>query len=501
MPDTLNPSSEKLDSQIKTAHELIDNRRDEITEFLRDLIKFRSVRGDAKNDMPFGAEVQRAFDYMLDKGERDDFDTVNIDNYGGHIEWQGAEFDESGEMISLASETLGIPVHLDVVPTGDGWSHDPFAAEIIDGKIYGRGTTDDKGAVCAVYSAMKALKDSGFAPAKNVRLILGLDEETDWSGMVKYLEKVPAPDFGFSPDADFPVINGEKGILGFDIAKKLTGTRDKGIIIRSIEGGTADNSVPDKARAIIMDEVRAAKKDTYEPVKAKLAEWREETGYKINGKGVGKAFEIIAYGKAAHAAHPEQGVNAISVLLAFLGELGVVNDSVGEFIEFYNEYIGFETTGKSLGVACSDEASGNLTLNVGLISMNSEAVVIEVNARLPVTKTDAEIYAAMLPTLDARNLGLVKKYFKAPIYFPPDAPFIKKLMDIYRANTGDTEHAPIVIGGGTYARAIPNAVAFGPRFPDEADLMHQKDEYITIESLMKITHIYADAIIALANKN
>jgi succinyl-diaminopimelate desuccinylase len=481
-------------------HALLDERTDEVVELLRSLIKFQSVNAPPQGDFPFGAEVQRAFDYMLDAARGDGFDTANVDNYGGHIEWQGAEFDESGEMIALASETLGIPVHLDVVPAGGGWFSDPFGAELIDGKIYGRGTTDNKGSVAAVYCAMKALRDEGFAPAKNIRLLLGLDEETGWSGMAKYLEKIPAPDFGFSPDAEFPVINGEKGILDFGIAKKLEKTREKGIIIRSVEGGVASNSVPDKARAIIMDDAHKGKKDVYEPVRKKLAEWRDSTGRKINGKGVGKAFEITAHGVAAHGSRPEDGLNAISVLFAFLGELGIVNDSVGEFIEFYNELVGFELDGAKLGIACSDEPSGGLTVNVGLVQMDAEAVIVDVNVRYPVTKTDDEIYAALLPTLDARNLGLIKKDHKAPIYFPPDAPLITKLMEVYRRNTGDTEHGPLVVGGGTYARAVPNCVAFGPLFPGEPDIMHQKDEHVTVESLVKSAHIYADAIIALASR-
>ncbi|MDR2610334.1 MAG: Sapep family Mn(2+)-dependent dipeptidase, partial [Clostridiales Family XIII bacterium] len=246
--------TETSETKRAAVHALIDERADELIELLRELIRFPSVNAAPKENMPFGVEVQRAFDYMLGRARADGFETVNVDNYGGHIDWQGAEYDEAGEMIALASETLGIPVHLDVVPAGNGWSVDPFAAELIGNKMYGRGTTDNKGAVVAVYCAMKALRDAGFMPEKNIRLLLGLDEETGWSGMVKYLEKVPAPDLGFSPDGDFPVINGEKGILDFGIAKKLEKTRDKGIIIRSIEGGVASNSVPDKARAIIMDE-------------------------------------------------------------------------------------------------------------------------------------------------------------------------------------------------------------------------------------------------------
>ncbi|MDR1067682.1 MAG: Sapep family Mn(2+)-dependent dipeptidase, partial [Clostridiales Family XIII bacterium] len=418
-----------------SAHRLIDERRDEIVAMLRDLIRFASVKGDARDGAPFGEEVQRVYEYMMNKAQDDEFDTVDVDHYGGHIEWPGAELDDTGEMVAAAAETLGIPVHLDVVPAADGWSRDPFGAEIVDGVMYGRGTTDNKGAVAATYAAMKALKDAGFVPAKNVRLMIGLDEETGWSGMEKYLEKIPAPDFGFSPDADFPIINGEKGILDFSIAKKLTTTREKGIIIRSVEGGVAPNSVPDKARAIIMDETGDAKKGPYASVKEKLDEWREKTGHKINGKGVGKAFEITAHGRAAHGARPADGLNAVSVLLAFLGELGVANDSVGEFIDFYNEHIGFDLTGTKLGIACCDEPSGALTLNVGLISMDAEAVIIDVNVRYPVTMTDEEVYAALLPVIDAKNLGLVKKDNKAPIYFPEDAPLITKLMDVYRRHT------------------------------------------------------------------
>ena len=184
--------------------EILNGYRDEVAGMLRELVSFKSVNAEPVGEWPFGEDVEKAFKYMLAKAEQDGFDTFNANGYGGHIEWPGAFMDERGEAIGAAQSTLGVTVHLDVVPPGEGWTRDPWGGEISDGRLYGRGTTDNKGAVAAVYFAMKALKESGYVPAKNVRLIIGLDEETGWSGMDKYLEQAPPPDFGFSPDAEFP---------------------------------------------------------------------------------------------------------------------------------------------------------------------------------------------------------------------------------------------------------------------------------------------------------
>ena len=475
--------------------EIIDSYKNDIVAMLEELVSFKSVKGDASEGAPFGHDVQSIFEYMLEKGRLEGFDVLNVDNYGGHIEWLGVETDETGEVIATADETLGIPVHLDVVPEGSDWTYEPFTAEIIDGKMYGRGTTDNKNSVVAIFFALKALKESGFIPSKNIRIILGLDEETGWKGMKKYLEKVTPPDFGFVPDADFPAINGEKGIIEFELAKKLAKTNEKGITIRKIEGGNAPNMVPDYARAVIMDQVN----DDFDAVKDAIADFRSRRGYKINGKGVGKAFEIITHGLSAHGSMPETGLNAISIMMLFLSELKIANESLKEFIDFYNEKIGFDTDGAGLGIALSDEPSGNLSLNIGLVDMDGEAIILTCDARYPVTMTEDNVYDALAPILPTYNLGIVKKNSKPSIYMPVDGEFISTLMDVYKENTGDSSSTPIVIGGGTYARAIPNAVAFGPRFPGSPDLMHQKDEYVKIDDLIKAACIYADAIYRLTS--
>jgi succinyl-diaminopimelate desuccinylase len=370
---------------------------------------------------------------------------------------------------------------------------------------------------------MKALKASGFTPAKNVRLIIGLDEETGWSGMDEYLKRTAPPDFGFSPDADFPVINGEMGMMVFEIAKKLEPAQGKGLHLRSMKGGTAPNMVPDSCRAVLVfddgepasakargsggkfskskgkakgkvtkaDAERAA---AFERVRLAAEAFRLRTGHSVNCRGAGKALEVSAQGVSAHGAHPEKGLNAISVLTEFLSELSLVNESAQAFLDFYRIHIDYELDGRHLGIAMADEPSGPLIVNIGMIDMGPEAAILTVNVRCPVTKTEDEVYDALRPVLDKSGLGVVKVSGMAPLYFPPDDPFIQTLMTVYQKHTGDMQHAPLVIGGGTYARAIPNAVAFGPRFPEDEDIMHQKDEYVKIDSLLRAAHIYADAI-------
>ena len=488
---------------------------------LRELVSFRSVNTGPDGDMPFGAEVDKAYRRLLETAKSDGFDVFDADGYGGHIEWPGAITGERGEIVAAADETLGIPVHLDVVPAGDGWEYDPWGGEIEGGRMYGRGTLDNKGAVAAVYYAMKALKLSGYVPAKNIRMIIGLDEESGWTGMDKYFEKAPAPDFGFTPDANFPVINGEKGLMIFDIAKKLEPGREYGLFLRGVQGGNAPNMVPDGCRAILVYEdekdvkdrkakknkAKAPKKDTgardkaFAHVREAAREFRERTGRKLTCKGAGNALEISSQGVSAHGSIPHKGLNAISIMMDFLSGLPLANESARDFVDFYHTKIGYETKGESLGIAMRDEQSGSLVVNAGMIDLSREAAILTVNVRHPVTKNEDDIYGALRPALDANGLGVVKVMYLAPLYFEPDDPYIKTLMDVYEQNTGDTDSKPIVFGGGTYARSIPNAVAYGPVFPGEEEVMHEKNEYVKIESLMKASHIYADAILRLTSSS
>ena len=495
--------------KLRTA---IDANWDDQMETLKEIIAIRSVDEGPQTmkretgvdsegnpvyetlEVPFGEGVQKVFEYALRKGEELGFDAVNVDNYGGHLEMPGYLFDEQGEMTGTAEEVMGIVGHLDVVPEGDDWSGDPYTLREEDGRLYGRGTSDDKGPVVAAMYAMKAIQDAGFTPHANVRCIFGLDEETNWSGMIYYLQHEKQPDFGFTPDGDFPVIHGEKGVTTFELVKKFSAGNGEGLQLTQLSGGNAANMVADSARAVLM----AGDKRDYDFIR-NMATTRKASGdMDISTRIMGKSLEVSVKGVSAHGATPEKGVNAISQLMEFLGGLNFGNDDVNEFIAFYNECIGYDLKGERLGICFSDEVSGDMVVNVGVLAGDKKSATITLCCRCPISCTGEQFYDGVASVTDKYDIGIVKGAYQDPLYLPKDHPMIQTMMDIYREHTGDMESEPLLIGGATYARAFNNIVAFGALFPGREDRMHQADEYFLEEDFKKMTIIFADTIYRLA---
>lgn len=460
----------------------IESYREDMIQSLQELIRIRSVEGEPRENMPFGEGPYQALNYMLNLAKSMGFQTLNVDNYAGHIDLGSGE------------ETVGILVHVDVVPEGEGWTYPPYGGEIHDGKIYGRGAIDDKGPAIAVLYAMKAIQESGLSISKKVRMILGTNEETNWEDIPYYLKRVKKPDLAFVPDADFPVIHGEKGILVLDLKKKLNQPSKGNLVLEKIQGGNAPNMVPDACTAVLLVEGNIR-----QDVENILRNFVKETGWDLSLKDIGSGKVVISSkGKSAHGSTPEKGINAISQLMKFLGELPFEDCGVGEFIRIYNRHIGMEYYGESIGCGFEDEISGKLIFNVGMIYVDEKEAAVTVNIRYPITISSQEVYPGMHQSLKDTGIEIIEQEDMKPIYIPEDHELIQKLMQVYREKTGDMKSKPIVIGGGTYARAIENAVAFGPLFPGQPGVEHQKDEYISIDSLLQCAKIYAEAIYQLA---
>lgn len=471
--------------------EFLKKNKDDMIFALQKVVRCSSEEGEPfvapdGQTYPFGQGVQDALETVLEMGREMGFAVKNVDNYGGHIDFPG-----SGDKI------MGILGHLDVVPAGDGWQHEPYGGEIEEGRLYGRGTSDDKGPVIACLFAMKALKEAGYQPKATIRLILGLDEETHWKGMEYYFARERKPDWGFTPDADFPLINGEKGMLVFDLAKKFARTSGEGLVLRSLSGGIAPNSVPDSCRAVL-NASGPQQGEIYEEIRAKAAAYKEESGHALKIRGMGKSLELISAGKASHGAKPEDGLNAISVMMDFLGRLSFVNEDVNDFISFYNRHLGFCLNGEAAGIGFCDEKSGRLVLNVGMAEIGPEAGKLVINIRYPVSNVAEDIYAGLKPVLDRYEIGLIKREEKPTVYIDVNDPLVQTLLSIYREHSGDYESQPQVIGGGTYAKAAPHIIAYGGMFPGDEDRMHQRDEYIDLKRYEQMAAIYADAIYKLS---
>lgn len=465
----------------------VDNYKENIIESLQELVKIKSVETQAKEGRPFGEGVDESLKKFLELAENLGLKTKYVDGYAGHVE------------IGKGEDILGILCHLDVVPEGTGWTYPPYEAEIHDNKMYGRGTIDDKGPAIASLYALKAIKDSGINLNKRVRLILGTDEESGWEGLEYYFKKETKPEMAFSPDAQYPVIHAEKGILIFDLNYEFESYKENYLDqenykyeVLSLKGGNAPNMVPDNCEILI-------KTDKGKSLEKKLNSFKNNTDYdiKLNKEGKNK-YKLISKGVSAHGSMPKKGKNAISRLLAFLDELDKLN--IEKFIEFYNNKIGLDYYGERIGCNLKDEVSGNLIFNVGQINFSGNLIKTTVNIRYPVTKNKDIVLEGIKNEIDQYDVSLDMKNHQEPLYVPKDDTLVQNLMDVYRKVTGDTDSEPIAIGGGTYARAVPKGVAFGALFPGEEELAHQKDEYIDIENLHKNALIIASAIKSLTTE-
>lgn len=412
----------------------------EMIEALQKLVSFQSIAKEEGPEYPYGKEVCGAKEYVLELAKSFGMRAEDVPGKYAYIE------------IGEGPRLIGILSHLDVVPAGDGWTQDPFGGEIVDGKIYGRGTTDDKGPTIAVLYAMKALKEKTTLSAR-IRLILGQTEENgEWRDIEAYTDAEEIPECGFTPDGDFPAIQNELGAMVFRVRMPQSGFLQG-------EGGTAPNMVP--ARARVKTEF-----GTYE-----------------------------GSGKACHGCAPWLGLNGISELMEKVHQAEPEN----RFLRMYADLIGKTIYGEKLGIAAEDE-SGKLTLNVGLFEVQDETATLMVDIRYPAKKNPDEISGSLVRQFSSYGASCECVYHVRPLYTPSDSPVLGALLSAYREVTGD-DSRPISIGGGTYAKAMPNMVAFGPNFPGHENREHMEDEYILVEDFLKLEEIYERALAYLLDSS
>lgn len=459
--------------------------RNEMISDLCELINIRSVQGEAVPGCPYGANVNRALRYVLELGTKMGFHAVSVDGYAGYIEYRNRRQDEY----------VGVLAHVDVVPAGDHWKTSPFKAIVKEEAVYGRGAIDDKGPLMASLYVLKAVKDNGCDLKKNIRIIIGTNEENEWSDIAYYLKRENAPVAAFTPDGLFPVIYGEKGILDFDLIIE-EGSGFPANMIKTLKGGTARNSVPDFCEIEL-----CPRGDRRENLYRKLKTYCDQYSDRYEVREYGSNLVIKSFGISAHSATPEEGRNAITQMMKMLEE--VCKESAMSLPVWANQLIdviGLDYYGERLGCRCNDKLSGSLTMNLGKAEIHEGRGTIEFNIRYPITA----VYANIKKNIEKSLVGSVFQYREVdhlkPICIEKDSDLISRLWNIYCTHTGDAKHEPIVVGGGTYARTMPNTVAFGPVYPEQKEVAHQANEYISIKHLESLFEIYYDAIVMLAQQ-
>ena len=447
---------------------MVNGYRADLLEKLGALVAINSEEGTPATDAPFGEGPKQALVSALAMMEKDGFKTVNLDNYAG--------YGEMGE----GKEVIGIVGHLDVVPAKkeDGWDTDPYTMVEKDGTVYGRGVADDKGAVVASMIAMKVIRDMGIPLNKRIRLIMGTNEESGSECLKYYVEHEGSCDLGFTPDGEFPGVFGEKGMAGGVYRSRKTG-------IRAIEGGTARNVVCAKC-TVTVDKCSFSRK--------KLEDWFNNVPIDFEIDDTDAGTVITVYGVAAHASLPHLGTNAISYLFAGLQQAGYQDP----FVNFYCSHFGLATDGSGCGAACSDEY-GALTWNNGVIGMKDGVIEGSIDIRFPVTMNAKQVVKLMSEHLEDEGGEIEITGTTEPLFFPPDSPLVKSLVEAYREVTGDMDAQPMTMGGGTYAKGINNTIAFGCAFPDRDYRIHNTNEFVDIDELLLQAEIYVSAIIKLLN--
>ena len=456
----------------------VEQRKEDLLADLFSLLEINSERDDSKadKDHPFGPGPVKALKKFLEIAERDGYETKNVDNYAGHFTFGDGD------------EELGIFAHMDVVPAGSGWNTDPYKPEIIDGRLYARGSSDDKGPTMACYYGLKIIKDLGLPTSKRVRFVIGTDEESGWKDMEYYFAHVglPEPDFGFSPDAEFPIINGEKG----NITEYLhfSGENRGTARLHSFTGGLRENMVPESATAVLSGQVPE--------LVDMLDEFAKEHDLRFTYEELANGqISVTIIGKSAHGASPQSGINGATYLAKFLTQFDFEGPAK-DYLDVAGNILLNDHDGTNLNIAYVDEKMGSLSMNAGVFRFDEDSTdnTIALNIRYPKGTSPEEIQT-VLAQLPVTKVTL-SEHGHTPHYVPMEDPLVQTLLSVYEKQTGLKGHEQ-VIGGGTFGRLLKRGVAYGAMFPDYIDTMHQANEFIDVEDLFRAAAIYAEAIYEL----
>lgn len=431
----------------------------DIVKSTADILKFDSSLKPAQEGYPFGKEAADCLQFFLTLAQEMGFETHNYDNY-------------VGEVIYGEGEEFAILAHLDVVPAGNGWKYPPFGAVINDDpsdggvegmKIWGRGALDDKTPAIVCLYALKALKDEGINPSRKFKLIVGCNEEAGWKCIEHYNEVAQMPEEGFTPDADFPVIYAEKGILHFTMNFPINDPP-----MSALNAGERVNMVCDLATAVLTRKASEHLVYYENPVE----------GTHLSYDNTPNILRVT--GKSAHGSTPDKGANALEAMLAFLS----FNEDCKKAYEvLFND---------ATGLKALEDETGRLTISPDVAVYKDGVLKITTDIRFPATLP----LSAVTEKLDSVGVEYVIDNYQAPLYNDPNGKLISTLVQVYNEVTGKNEK-PIAIGGGTYARALKCGCAFGPELQDEEATIHQANEYVTFKRIELMSEVYYKAIKAV----
>lgn len=440
--------------------------KEELIESIRRLVSINSIEGEAKEDAPFGEEPKRALEEALKISEELGFEIKNIDNAIGYAELSQGE--------NCSDDYIGVIGHVDIVPVGEGWSSNPLDVTVKNEKIYGRGVLDNKGPIIAALYGTKIIKDLNIPLSKKIRIIFGTNEETGFKDIPYYLNAEKPPVMGFTPDCKYPAVYGERGIVDLTIwSNKIEGYK-----IEEVKGNFRNNMVPDFVEITIKRS---------ESLEGERTVWTTEVIEKVSEKG-----------KQAPGNAPEVGVNAVTTLCKTLNGIGSFKGELSNFIKFVHNNFHENHSLEKSGIKCEDDISGKLVINPYSLKEKKGKLGISVVFRYPISYKHEDIITIIKGILNEGYEIEVNRRMDS-VCFDKDHILLKELQKSYEDVTGQ-DGTPVTTTGGTYAKVFPNIVAFGPSFPGQKGIAHNRDEYMDISDLMLNTEIFTNALYNLAKE-
>ena len=436
--------------------------KDELFEDLNTLISIESIDGSRD------ADCEKALEFVLKRAKDFGLLPERVTDKSGQ-----ADLGSGGRLCAVLT-------HLDVVPAGNSWSLSPYALTERDGRLYGRGIADDKGAAMVALYCMRALRELGVEGKNTLRAIFGTAEETGMTDMEGYFAAKPLPDLAFTPDSEYGICYAEKGILHVEISTPT----NEATVLSQFHAGKAVNAVPDLAYVMLDSS------GYDEQLLMRLADAGEgsfEFNYTIDG------LMIISRGRAAHACEPQKGFNAAAALIDLIANAYDVHE-IGAVASFIDYALNSETNGRSLGLKMSDAVSGALTVNLGSVHIEGDEARACFDIRYPVTINGDYVMRQFRKVAESSGLRVKLLHHGRPLYVEKDSELIRLLGDAYRAVTGE-EAELYSTGGGTYARKLGGkGVAFGPNFKGDDIRMHNADESVDKENFLRHMQICFEAM-------
>ncbi len=462
---------------LQQAYAYIDEHKDAMIEDLMRLVRIPSISVRSDTGAPFGENCLKALRTMLEMGGERGFDVKLYDDRVGRLALRDGDAD------------VGFWGHLDVVPEGGNWTHAPYEPVYENGCVIGRGASDNKGASVGMLYVLSCLKALGVPLKKNYALYLGTDEEKGMSDVDYFVERFTPPKMSIVTDCGFPVCYAEKGILEADLIS-IASFSDN---VQDLQGGVASNVVPDSASV------------TLKKTDELLSRLESPLPEGLEAEVLERSVRLTARGITGHTAHPQGSVNAIRVLTAGLLELACLPEEDLAILHFINK-VNEDVYGTTLHIACEDEISGRLTCVGSTIGLRDGRAVLSINIRYPVKERDQKLVGSILTTCASYGFTMEIGLASAPNHFPQSHPAVAILTQVYNEAMGE-DAKPYAMAGGTYARRLPNALAYGPGFPGRKlpegmfapghGGAHGPDEALVVDDLIRAMKIYVKAILTL----